>query len=191
MTNKEILSWLLEGDISIQYQAYKDLLNNNKQILRERIEHEGWGAKFLSYRQPTKYWGRGFYQPKWTSTHYTLLDLKNLAISPYNILIKETLDIIFEKEKGQDGGIYAIGTDKRSDICINGMILNYSSYFNVKEAYLNSVIDLLLKEKMSDGGFNCWSNRSGATHSSLHTTLSVIEGIHEYRTNGYSYRVDE
>ena len=99
MTNKEIISWLLNGDVSIQYQAYKDLLNTDNPGLRERIEKEGWGAKFLSYQLPNKYWGQSFYQPKWTSTHYTLLDLKNLGISPGNKTIKETLKIIFKKEK--------------------------------------------------------------------------------------------
>jgi len=44
---------------------------------------------------------------------------------------------------------------------------------------------------MLDGGFNCRSNGSGATHSSLHTTISVLEGIFEYKINGYSYRLDE
>ncbi len=44
---------------------------------------------------------------------------------------------------------------------------------------------------MPDGGFNCRSNRSGARHSSLHTSISVIEGIFEYFKNGYSYRADE
>jgi hypothetical protein len=44
---------------------------------------------------------------------------------------------------------------------------------------------------MSDGGFNCDSNRRGARHSSLHSTLSVLEGFHEYVEQGYSYRLDE
>jgi serine/threonine protein kinase len=44
---------------------------------------------------------------------------------------------------------------------------------------------------MADGGFNCRSNRSGARHSSLHTTLSVLEGIYEYERNGYSYRLGD
>ena len=30
MTHKEIISWLLTGDISIQYQMYRDLLNMDK-----------------------------------------------------------------------------------------------------------------------------------------------------------------
>jgi hypothetical protein len=52
MTNKEIISWLLKGDVSIQYQTYRDLFNVDKPPLRKKIETEGWGRKFLSYRQP-------------------------------------------------------------------------------------------------------------------------------------------
>jgi hypothetical protein len=44
---------------------------------------------------------------------------------------------------------------------------------------------------MADGGFNCRLNRQGAVHSSMHSTISVLEGILEYKTNGYRYRLDE
>ena len=44
---------------------------------------------------------------------------------------------------------------------------------------------------MGDGGFNCQANREGAVHSSLHSTISVLEGIHEYDVNGYTYRLEE
>lgn len=191
MTNNEIISWLLEGDVSIQYQTHRDLLDTDKPNLRKKIEPEGWGLQFLSYRQQNGHWGRGFYQPKWTSSHYTLLDLKNLNIPTNNKSIRETLNIIFENEKGADGGILPIGTIKKSDVCVNGMVLNYSSYFHTKEELLKSIVDFLLSEEMSDGGFNCQSNRKGAVHSSLHSTLSVLEGISEYERNGYSYRLNE
>lgn len=84
MIKQDILSWLLEGDISIQFQTYRDLLKVDKPRLQKRIEQEGWGERFLSKRHSNGHWGRGFYQPKWISSHYTLLDLKNLAISPHN-----------------------------------------------------------------------------------------------------------
>jgi hypothetical protein len=71
------------------------------------------------------------------------------------------------------------------------MFLNYASYFGMDEADLRSVVDLLLREHMNDGGFNCQSNREGASHSSMHTTISVLEGIWEYAKNGYSYRLEE
>ncbi|MCA6381231.1 MAG: hypothetical protein IM606_16750 [Cytophagales bacterium] len=191
MTNKEIISWLLKGDVSIQYQTYRDLLDIDKPRLRKKIETEGWGRKFLSYRQPNGHWGQHFYQPKWTSTHYTLLDLKNLAIAPDNKAIKETLIGIFNNEKGADGGIRPMGATKKCDVCVNGMVLNYASYFQINKEFLTSVVDFLLAEKMDDGGFNCQSNRTGATHSSLHTTLSVLEGILEFQKNGYTYRLRE
>jgi hypothetical protein len=181
----------MAGDVAIQYQTYRDLLKLDKPDLRRRIEKEGWGLQFLSKRKPDGHWGRAFYQPKWTSTHYTLLDLKNLNISPGNKLIRETLKNIFNTEKSVDGGILPIGISQTSDVCINGMVLNYSSYFQVDEAWIKSIVDFLLSQKMNDGGFNCLSNRKGAVHSSLHSTVSVLEGIAEYMRNGYRYRVGE
>ena len=71
------------------------------------------------------------------------------------------------------------------------MFLNYACYFGAREDDLESVVDFLLAEHMPDGGFNCESNRGGAVHSSLHTTISVLEGILEYATNGYTYRLAE
>lgn len=135
--------------------------------------------------------GSKFYQPKWTSTHYTLLDLRNLCISPENPLIKESIEIILNTEKGKDGGIRPIGLDQKCDVCLNGMFLNYASYFKSEEQNLKSIIDFIISQRMPDGGFNCKLNRFGAKHSSLHSTLSVLEGITEYEFNGYTYRLDE
>ena len=190
MITKSILEWLLDGDVAIQYQVYRDLLDKNKPGLRNRIETEGWGLKFLQCRELNGHWGRGFYQPKWTSTHYTLLDLKQLNIRPIPA-IREALQLIVKNEKGKDGGINPSDPGTPSDVCINGMFLNYACYFEVKEQELYSVIDFILTQKMGDGGFNCHSNRKGAVHSSLHTTLSVLEGIHEYEQLRYSYRLAE
>ncbi len=50
MKRNEIIEWLMEGDVSIQYQVYRDLLDSEKNMLRTRIEAEGWGAAFLSRR---------------------------------------------------------------------------------------------------------------------------------------------
>jgi hypothetical protein len=189
-----IINWLLDGDVSIQYQTHRDILKSDRvtlKSLRDRIEQDGWGAKYLTFRKMDGYWGRGFYQPKWTCSHYTLLELKNLGISPENKEIKESLRLIFDQSKGNDGGIYPIGTLKKSDVCINGMLMNYASYFGVPELELKSIVDFILSQLMSDGGFNCQSNRKGAVHSSLHSTLSVLEGIVEYSLHGYKYRLPE
>lgn len=191
MIKQEILKWLLSGDVSIQYQVYRDLLNQNKPTLRNRIAKEGWGKQLLKNRRPDGHWGEKFYQPKWTSTHYTILDLRNLCIAPKQAEIRATIDLILNTEKGPDGGIRPISAEQKCDVCINGMFLNYACYFGADEKKLNSIIDFILEQVMKDGGFNCRFNRHGAKHSSLHSTLSVLEGITEYEKNGYAYRLDE
>ena len=96
MKREEIITWLLEGDPAIQYQTRRDLLHEDPAALadlRNRIAKEGWGRAFLERQQPDGHWGRWFYQPKWTSSHYTLLDLRNLCI-PATREIKKALDLI-------------------------------------------------------------------------------------------------
>ena len=192
-SRKEIIKWLLEGDVSVQYQVHRDLLHTEKKSLQNRIAKEGWGQLFLSKRNPDGNWGEKFYQPKWISTHYTLLDLKNLNINPNHPIIQESILNIVLREKGIDGGVNSVGSTRYSDACINGMFLNYACYFQIPEKHLPPIIDFILSQKVTDGGFNCQFNRSVKTivHSSLHTTLSMLEGIEEYIKNGYTYRLKE
>lgn len=190
MNHKEIIDWLLQGDVALQYQVQRDLLGIERKELQERIAREGWGAKFLSLRHGNGYWGRGFYQPKWTSTHYTLLDLRNLEIARDCVPIKRSLKLILRTQKAMDGGINPARSIINSDVCINGMALNYLSYFRMEEYDLQSIVDFILSQQMPDGGFNCHSNRKGARHSSMHTTLSILEGILEYKQQ-YTYRLNE
>ncbi len=191
MNEKQIIDWLLQGDVSIQYQTHRDLLGVDRLDLQKRIQTEGWGKQYLSKRNENGHWGLRFYQPKWTSTHYTLLDLKNLEISKDCKPILQTIEIILMENNAPDGGILPIGEMQISDMCINGMALNYFSYFGVNQSEIESIVDIILSQQLSDGGFNCRLNRSGAKHSSLHTTISVLEGILEYRKNNYTYRLNE
>lgn len=187
----DLLNWLLEGDVAIQYQVCRDLLDEERPDLQARIATEGWGAQFLSARRPEGHWGRGFYQPKWISTHYTLLDLKHLGSAPDHPQIRESIHHILAHHKAADGGVNPAKTIKTSDVCVNGMFLNYAAYFGIPGEPLHSIIDFLVEVQMADGGFNCEFNRQGAVHSSLHSTISVLEGIGEYLANGYAYRAAE
>lgn len=192
MDKQQIIDWLLEGDVSIQYQVWRDLLGVDKRKLQASISTEGWGQAYLSKRKSDGHWGDGFYQPKWISTHYTLLDLRNFNLSPTNDIVQETIALILQNNIADDGGIQlGPSTSQYSDVCVNGMFLNYASYFKTSEKLMYSIIDCLLKEIMADGGFNCRTTRSGAKHSSLHTTISVLEGLAEFQKAGYTYRKDE
>lgn len=191
METNPIFSWLLEGDVAIQFQARRDLADAVLPKLQGRIKSEGWGRAFLEKRNPDGSWGQDYYQPKWISTHYTLLDLKNLQIEPGVPEIRQTIELVLKTEKGPDGGILPIGGARRSDVCVNGMFLNFACYFGAAESGLRSIVDFLLAQRVADGGFNCQSNRQGCVHSSLHSTISVLEGILEYQLNGYTYRLPE
>jgi hypothetical protein len=192
MNDQQIIDWLLKGDVSIQYQVYRDLLEIERKDLQDRIAIEGRGKRFLSKRKPTGHWGMRFYQPKWISSHYTLLDLRNLNLNPDNPIVRETIDLTLDTSKAEDGGIQlGPSTLAHSDVCVNGMFLNYASYFNAEEQKLYSIVDSILDEIMPDGGFNCRTTRSGARHSSLHTTLSVLEGFLEFQKADYSYRMND
>jgi hypothetical protein len=190
------LRWLLSGDVAIQYQVHRDLVGSGRQrlqTLRARIPREGWGKRFLARRQPDGHWGRGYYQPKWTSTHYTLMDLMHLGIPPATPSVRETVGIVFDDHIGEDGGIAFSRTSKtvrESDVCINGMALGFGAYFGMADHQLHSVIDNIMDRQMQDGGWNCM-DAQGAVHSSLHSTVSILEGLLVYRSGGGRYRAGE
>ncbi len=185
------MAWLLAGDVAVQFQVYRDLLGALRPDLQQRIPDEGWGARFLQAQGPSGHWGKGFYQPKWISTHYTLLDLKHLGLPQDHPAPRAAIDLILHDNLSQDGGVNPAGTIKQSDVCINGMFLNYACYFQTSEAALQPIVDFLISQQLPDGGFNCRFNRAGAVHSSLHSTISILEGIEEYTVQGYGYRLPE
>lgn len=185
-----LIKWLINGDISVEFQTKRDLLGETDYILKKNISKEGYGKLFIDNQKESSHFGNGFYSPKWTSTHYTLLDLKNLNMDvTYNV--KKVIINILEELKAEDGGINPAGSITVSDVCINGMLLNYMCYFGVNKKEIESIIDFIINQQMVDGGFNCRKNRSGTKHSSLHSTISVLEGIQTYKIKGYTYRLDK
>lgn len=190
---ESIIAWLLAGDVSIQYLTRKYVLNEESKTLddiRKRIALEGWGKQLLEARNPSGHWGRAFYQPKWISSHYTLLDLHYLEIEPVSP-IKETLALILNQSQAKNGSINESQSIPSGDVCVNGMFLNYASFFGVQEQQLKPIVDYLLDNSMPDGGFNCEGKTKGAHHSSMHTTISALEGLCEFIKTGYQYRLDE
>lgn len=122
-----MIDWLLQGDLAIEYQSRRDLLGEDRKDLQQRMIHEGWGKAFLAKRKTDGVWGQDFYQPKWTSTHYTLLDLRNLNISPQAEAARESILNVLDHYLALDGGIkLGPSTTARSDVCVNGMFLNYA-----------------------------------------------------------------
>ena len=191
MNENSLIQWLLEGDVSIQYQTYRDLLEASSDVtseLQARISTEGWGKSFLEKRDPkTLLWGNGSYSPKWISTHYTLLELKNLGIPQDNPQYKESAAVLLDR-MWVDGG--KVTKTRRQDLCVCAMILGICCYGKLQLPKQNEIVDYILEKQYSDGGWNCsWDN--GDQHSSLHTTLTVLEVFRDYEKYGYDYRLEE
>lgn len=66
-----------------------------------------------------------------------------------------------------------------SDICVDGMILNYASYFMPESEKLESLVASILKRQKSDGGFTWYDQNEGDPHS----TICVLEGLHSFQEN--------
>lgn len=193
MAQNEVVDWLFSGDVAVQFQTARDLLGEARPDLRRRISTEGQGAALLAARGADGYWGRGFYQPKWTSSHYTLLELKNLGVDPATAAAVETVGLILTDRQHDDRKRTSLPATAWRDECVNGMALSYSAYFGAAQEALAPIVELLLDRRVEDGGFNCqWrKGRTPPTHSSVHTTVSVLEGITEYLRSGYGYRAAE
>src|SRR5439155_20851574 len=181
------IQWLLEGDPAIRWQTLRDLVGAKPCIVereRSKIAREGWGARLLARQDREGTWAGGLssdggmYSPKWTSTTYTMLLLRDLGLPATNRQGRRACALLLDRGLQRDGGIN-YGWRGRSETCITGMVLSILSYFEYNDDRLDTVVDYLLAEQMSDGGWNC-RRRYGATHSSVHTTISVLEGLRLY-----------
>jgi hypothetical protein len=82
-----------------------------------------------------------------------------------------------------DGGIDLSAGLSRSETCITGFVLALVTELGFRLSSTERLIDYLLHEQMPDGGWNCLRYR-GATHSSFHTTINVLEGLRGYVESG-------
>lgn len=181
----EAVEWLLAGDPAIRWQTMRDLAGAGaKPVERERskVADEGWGARLLGEQDAGGMWARGMYTPKWTSTHYTLLALCDLGVPSDNAQCRRACDLILDRGVQPDGGVSypRRPSDKhRGEACISGMSLSMVSYFQMDDERVDAIADYALNEQMSDGGWNC-RRHGGATHSSMNTTISMLEGLRHY-----------
>lgn len=188
-----IVQWLLEGDPAIRWQTLRDLVGASAKTIereRQRMAREGWGARLLKRQAASGVWAgggksldSGMYTPKWTSTTYTMLQLRDFGLPPRNRQAKKACALLLERGLHADGGI-AYGTwakwTRKGETCITGMVLSILAYFQYHDARLDILADHLLANQMPDGGWNC-RRPKGATHASMHTTISVLEALHFYQ----------
>lgn len=184
----KIIEWLLLGDVSIQYRTHNYLLNSDSSTLlklQERIPLEGFAARMMACQNPNGHWGYYYYQKKWTSTHYTLLELQSLCVPRSQPECTEMVSRMFDECQLNNGGLNLTKSDIPSDIGIDGMALNYSAYFCPDDSRITRLVDYLLSVQMRDGGFT-WDRDSN--RSEPHTTICVLEGLGQCLLSGLKHR---
>jgi hypothetical protein len=192
-SKSSLSDWLLHGDVSVQYQVHRDLISSPSDVqkgIRSKIALEGWGKRLLDERDPsTGLWGGGIYSPKWVSTHYTLLELKNLGLPPETMAYQEGC-VLLLNALWPGLGKNERAEDRDRDVCVVAMVLGMACYAGIQSVKIAEIVDYILLKQFRDGGWNCSWNK-GAVHSSLHTTLTVLEAFRDYEQAGYTYRLDE
>jgi hypothetical protein len=183
----ETIDWLMEGDPAIRWQTMRDILDKPEaQWKREqrRVAKEGWGKRLLSLRDACGTWGGGIYGPKWISTNYTLLLLRDMGLPQDNPVATAGASLLV------DGDIEAsklkgfAGFLARMDLCVIGMYLSLMAYFQVSDERIGEMVQHLLRQQLADGGWNCAQKCHDVHHSSLHTTINVLDGLADYADYG-------
>jgi hypothetical protein len=183
-----VISWLLDADPSIRWQAMRDLTDAaDDEVARERarVAHEGWGAALLALQDANGRWDGGTYRPgwvdeskpffsAWTATHFSLQTLRELGIDPDSPAARRAIARVRENVRWEANG--APYFDGETEPCINGIALANGAYFGED---VERIVDRLLEDTLGDGGWNCWAE-DGATVSDFNTTICVLEGLNEW-----------
>lgn len=188
------VDWLVDGDPSVGWQTRRDLLGQSESQwgpVRHEIASGGWGHRLLALQAPDGKWGGGLYQPKWTSTTYTLLQLRRLGLEPSHDGGVSGARVLLEEADWVDGGVSYWSGRLLAERCVNGMVLSLVSYFDLDDDRIDSIAELLIGSRVDDGGWNCRDYQGDTRHCSFHTTISVLEGLLLWKRRRCSSDADE
>lgn len=180
---REAIDWLMQGDPAIRWQTMRDLLDapaKQWQAEQRKTLAEGWGAQLLAHQDDEGTWGHGVYSPKWISTTYTLLMLREIGIPRDCAPAQRGAHIVVDGLIGKLDDPQLPQRLANQDRCLVGMALEIAVYFGVDDWRIEMMVDNLLDEVMPDGAWNCRKHRKPFPHhSSFHTTLNVLDGLRD------------
>jgi hypothetical protein len=170
----------MSGDPAIRWQVLRDLDQAPAaDVDRERrlVAETGWAARLMALQDAEGTWAGQMYSPKWVSTTFTLLLLRQLGLPAENVRARIACGLLLDRGLFRDGGI-SFGWG-RSETCVTSMVLSILAAFRLDDERLERLVDHLLAEQMEDGGWNCRRPR-GATHASMNTTILALEAMQLY-----------
>ncbi len=178
-----ITDWLLDSDPSIAWQAMRDLTSASAEevaAVRARVATEGAGAQLLALQAADGRWGGAAWNRGWSSTMHVLMLLRDLGLDPASDEARRALDLVQSRVTWQGCGPPECGGNAffegEVEPCINGQVALVGAYFGRD---VHRLVDRLLAEQLSDGGWNCEAE-NGSTRSSFNTTICVLEALLEY-----------
>ncbi len=192
---KSVIRWLLDSDPSIRWQVMRDLTDERADEVaaeRARVATEGWGARLLALQGADGRWGGAAWNRGWNSTMHVLWLLRHLGLDPASAEARRAVGLVRDHVTWQgsgpqecDGNLFFAG---EVEPCINGQVATAGAYFGQD---VRGIVDRLLGEQLSDGGWNCEAP-NGSTRSSFNTTICVLEALLEHeRATGGSPEVTE
>jgi hypothetical protein len=190
-----VIDWLLDSDPSIRWQVMRDLTGAPAREVaaeRARVATEGLGARLLALQADDGRWGGAAWNRGWNSTMHVLMLLRDLGLDPASDQARRAVSLVRDRVTWQgcgpqecDGNAFFEG---EVEPCINGQVATVGAYFGQE---VRGIVNRLLAEQLSDGGWNCEApNRS--TRSSFNTTICVLEALLEHeRAGGGTWEVTE
>ena len=192
---RSVIDWLLDSDPSILWQVMRDLTDapaHEVAAERARIATEGWGVRLLALQGADGRWGGAAWNRGWDSTMHVLMLLRDFGLDLASAPARRALGLVRDHVTWQGSGPPECDDNPffagELEPCINGQVATAGAYFGqdvgVGEA-TQGIVDRLLGEQLSDGGWNCEAP-GGSTRSSFNTTICVLEALleHERATGG-------
>ncbi|MCM3659900.1 hypothetical protein M3148_02650 [Georgenia satyanarayanai] len=189
----DVVAWLLDSDPGLRWQVLADLTDAPQGEVaaeRARVATTGWGAQLLAEQADDGRWDGGTYRPgwvdesrpffdAWTATHFALQQLADLGLDPHSPQAAHALALVREHVRWEHEGEPFF--DGEVEPCIDGVALRTAAYF---EQDASPMVSTLLAGRLPDGGWNCWAEH-GASVSSFHSTVCVVEGLLAWQRAGH------
>jgi hypothetical protein len=157
---------------------------------RARVATEGAGAQLLALQGADGSWAGEAWNHGWDSTMHVLSLLREMGLDPDSDQARHAISLVRDHVRWRgwdwDGSWHGpefVGNPffaGEVEPCINGQVGASGAYFGQD---IQRIIDRLLAEQLSDGGWNCEA-ANGSTRSSFNTTICVLEALLEHEHAG-------
>jgi hypothetical protein len=180
------IDWLLSSDPSVRWQALRDLSDapaDEVAAARSRVATEGHGAHLLQLQGADGRWGGAAWNHGWNSTMHVLMLLREMGLDPVCAEAREAVGRVRNHVTWDGCGPQECAANAffagETEPCINGQVAATGAYFGEN---VDALIDRLLEEQLTDGGWNC--EAASSPKASYNTTICVLEALLEHERTG-------